>query len=190
MSSFPIAAAAAISRYRLYDVDLLIGRTLVYVPLMAILSGLYTASIALIQRLFVAVTGETSDVAIVLTLLLVASAFTPVRRSLESALERRFQPRQGVVPDDSPEAAVVGGRARPTQPPMASHGASVPLAQLAPIGEDDRVNCPHAGERVGLSKCLGCAWLRAITTSPVRAVVCGIEGRDAPPAIGTVDGAP
>jgi hypothetical protein len=155
MSAFPVAASVAISRYRLYDVDLLIGRTLVYVPLMAILGGLYTAAIAIFQRLFVATTGQTSDVAIVLTVLLVAAVFTPLRRALEGALEKRF-----------PSAA-----ARPVSSPSGAW-SSVPLAKLHEIGPRDKVLCPVLNRPVALSQCLTCPKLLAITTSPVRAVAC------------------
>jgi hypothetical protein len=81
----------SILRYRLYDIDLIINRALVYGGLTAILAGLYTASIGLSQRVFIAVTGEQSDAAIVLTTLVVASAFTPVRTRLQAAVDRRFK---------------------------------------------------------------------------------------------------
>jgi hypothetical protein len=163
MSTFPIAAALAISRYRLYDVDLLIGRTLVYVPLMAILGGLYTAGIAVFQRLFVAFTGKTSDVAIILTALIVASIFTPLRKLLEGALERRFP----TMPD---RAASVAEKSPAALPALAA--TSVPIAEFRAVGKDDRIDCPIAGSQVGLSACLECPQLRAITRPPTRGVVC------------------
>jgi hypothetical protein len=173
MSTFPIAAALAISRYRLYDVDLLIGRTLVYVPLMAILGGLYTAGIAIFQRLFVAFTGKTSDVAIILTALLVASIFTPLRRLLEGALERRFPTRpQPQSIEAAPEAAPHGQEAVPAFVPTPSTAAAVPLADFRVLGDDDRVDCPYKGYAVGLGTCLECPQLKAVTRSPVRGVVC------------------
>jgi len=88
---FPLAAAVAIVRYRLWQVDSLVNRTLVYGALTAVLAGLYTASIGLSQRLFVALTGERSDAAIVITTLIVASAVTPVRSRLQALAERAFQ---------------------------------------------------------------------------------------------------
>jgi hypothetical protein len=88
----PIAVGIAILHYRLYDIDVLISRALVYVPLTALLGGLYAASVALFQRLFVGITGETSDGAIVLTTLILAGAFTPARKALEGAVERRWKP--------------------------------------------------------------------------------------------------
>ena len=90
----PVAVGIAILRYRLYDIDVLIGRALVYVPLTAILAGLYAASVALFQRLFTAITGQTSDAAIVITTLILAAVFTPARKALENAVERRFKPAQ------------------------------------------------------------------------------------------------
>lgn len=92
-STFPATAAIAISRYRLTEVELIISRTLVVVPLMAILGGMYSAFILLFQRLFIAFTGNTSDLAAVMTALVVASAFTPVRRTLEGVVERRYGTR-------------------------------------------------------------------------------------------------
>ena len=78
----PIAAGIAILKYRLYEIDLLINRTLVCGPLTAILAGACVASVGLSQRLFVALTGETLDAAIVLTTLVVAAVFTPVKNRL------------------------------------------------------------------------------------------------------------
>jgi len=157
-STFPIATAVAISRYRLFDLDVLLGRTLVYVPLTAILGGLYTASIALFQRVFVALTGETSDTAIVLTVLVVAATFTPVRKALEGLVERRFKPPElwGQEPERGP------------QPPAAS--ALTPSILVA-VGPDGSVDCPIRGT-VNVSRCLGCAYLRAVVTDPGTGVVC------------------
>jgi hypothetical protein len=84
----PIAFAVSILRYRLWDIDLIINRALVYATLTAVLGGLYTTSITLSQRLFVALTGERSDAAIVLTTLIVASAFTPARAQLQVIVDR------------------------------------------------------------------------------------------------------
>ena len=75
----PVTLTISILRHRLYDIDLLINRSLVYGALTAILAGLYAASINPFQRLFIAVTGQKSDAAIVLTTLVLASAFTPMR---------------------------------------------------------------------------------------------------------------
>ena len=87
----PLTVAFSVLRYRLYDIDIIINRTLVYVPLTAILAGLYSASIALLQKLFIAATGEKSDAAIVMTTLLLTTTFTPIKNGLQSAVDKRFK---------------------------------------------------------------------------------------------------
>lgn len=63
----PIAVGIAILRYRLYDIDFLINRAIVYVMLTALPAGIYAAATALCQRAFLIVTGQRSDAAIVIT---------------------------------------------------------------------------------------------------------------------------
>jgi hypothetical protein len=88
----PISVGIAVLRYRLYDIDVIISRALVYIPLTGLLGGLYAASVALFQRLFVALTGDRSDAAVIITTLILAGVFTPARKSLEGAVDRRFKP--------------------------------------------------------------------------------------------------
>jgi len=90
--ALPIAAAVAILHHRLYDIDLILNRAFVYIPLTAILAGLYAAGVALFQRLFVAVTGDKSDGAVVITTLVLAGLFTPVRNGLQNFVDKRFKP--------------------------------------------------------------------------------------------------
>jgi hypothetical protein len=87
----PIAIGIAITRYRLYDIDRLINRALVYGSLTAILAGVFTAGIGLAQRLFVNMTGEKSDAAIVGTTLVVATLYAPLRKRLEAIVDRWFK---------------------------------------------------------------------------------------------------
>jgi hypothetical protein len=89
----PIAALIAITRYRLYDIDRLIGRTFVYGTLTAILAGVYAASIRLFTALFIEVTGESSDAALVLTTLVLATSFTPIKQRLETLAGERYSPK-------------------------------------------------------------------------------------------------
>jgi hypothetical protein len=92
--AFPLPAIAigfAVLRYRLYEIDLIIRRTAVYIPLTAILAGAYAASIALLQRLFIAATGDRSDGAIILSTLFLATIFTPVKSALQAAVDSRFR---------------------------------------------------------------------------------------------------
>jgi len=87
----PLAALVAIMRYRLYDIDRLISKTFVLGALTAILAGLYTASLRMFTALFVGVTGENSDAALVLTTLVLATSFTPVKQRLEGIANERFK---------------------------------------------------------------------------------------------------
>ena len=91
MLVLPITVTHAVLRRRLYDIDIIINRTLVYVPLSAIVAGTFTAVITLSQMAFVALTGETSDIAIVLTTLLVASMVAPIKEHLQSWVNKRFK---------------------------------------------------------------------------------------------------
>lgn len=87
----PAAIGVAILRYHLYDIDLIINRTLVWVPLTALLGGGYAALVALLQRVFINITGDKSDAAIIISTLVLASLFTPVRRVLDSIVDSRFR---------------------------------------------------------------------------------------------------
>jgi hypothetical protein len=86
----PISMGIAILRYRLYDIDILINRTLVYGALTATLIALYFGDIVLLQRVFVVLTGEKSTLAVVASTLLIAALFTPLRRRIQSFIDRRF----------------------------------------------------------------------------------------------------
>src|SRR5215213_8018208 len=86
----PIAIGIAILRYRLYDIDILINRTLVYGSLTAMLVALYFGGIVVLQRFFVLLTGQQSTLAVVASTLLIAALFTPLRRRMQGFVDRRF----------------------------------------------------------------------------------------------------
>jgi hypothetical protein len=88
--SSPIAMALAILRYRLYEIDIIINRTLVYGSLTAMLIGLYLGVIVVLQRLFVLLTGEKSTLAVVASTLVIAALFNPLRRRIQGFVDRRF----------------------------------------------------------------------------------------------------
>jgi hypothetical protein len=90
----PISMGIAILRYRLYEIDLLINRTLVYGSLTATLVALYLVGIVVLQRLFVLLTGQQSTLAVVASTLLIAALFTPLRRRIQSFIDRRFYRRK------------------------------------------------------------------------------------------------
>jgi GAF domain-containing protein len=90
-TSIPFAAGASILRYGLYEIDFIINRAIVYVALTAILAGIYAGFTASLQKLFVALTGQSSDAAIVITVALIATLFTPVRNALQRLVDSRFK---------------------------------------------------------------------------------------------------
>jgi hypothetical protein len=92
--SSPVAMGIAIFRYRLYEIDTLINRTLVYAPLTALLVALYFGAIVLLQSVFVALTGEQSTLAVVASTLLIAALFNPLRRRIQSLIDRSFYRRK------------------------------------------------------------------------------------------------
>ncbi|MBI2765874.1 MAG: SHOCT domain-containing protein [Chloroflexi bacterium] len=91
-TTVPIAVGVAVLRYRLYQIDTIINRTLVYGALTAILAGSFVAGQKLMERLFQATTGASSDIATIVVLFVIASAFAPLRTRIQAAVDRRFRP--------------------------------------------------------------------------------------------------
>jgi hypothetical protein len=86
----PAATGVAILRYRLYEIDVLIRRTLVYGCLVAGLAALYLAGIVLLDGVLRVATGQTSMLAVTGSTLLVAVAFQPLRGRVQAVVDRRF----------------------------------------------------------------------------------------------------
>ena len=143
-AAFPLTVAVAIVREHLYEIDAIIWRTLVYIPLMGLLAGLYAASVALFQRLFVSMTGNGTDAAIVLSSLILAGAFTPARQAIEARVSKRFKPAE-------PPHRTGDGEPMPAQvaPPDIFAGREQPAADAAPRADriaalEDRITALEA----------------------------------------------
>jgi len=96
MLLIPLSIGVAVLRSRLFDIDLVINRTLVYGSLTALLAALYFGGVTVTQSLFRALTGQERQpqLAIVLSTLVIAALFNPLRRRIQAFIDRRFYRRK------------------------------------------------------------------------------------------------
>jgi hypothetical protein len=155
LCALPAATGMAVLRYGLYEIDTVINRALVYGLLTAILAGLYTASIGVMQRVSKAFTGADSDAAIILTTLVVVTAFTPVKSKLQAFVDRRFKENR----DPAARLAAFVDTVRDAMSPLDSH--KVLRRLLRTVMEA----CDLPGGRIGLSG--EDAWTAVVGEEPV-----------------------
>jgi hypothetical protein len=86
----PLAVGVAILQYRLFDIDLLINRALVYGSLTALLGVTYVVVVGLLELGTSRFAGQGSDLALALSTLVIAALFQPLRRRVQAAIDRRF----------------------------------------------------------------------------------------------------
>ncbi|MFQ5942592.1 MAG: hypothetical protein ACE5JF_03455 [Anaerolineales bacterium] len=93
-SLFPASVAIAILRYRLWDIDIVINRTLVYTLLTGSLVVIYLATVATLQFVLRSFTGQESPLAVVASTLVIAALFNPLRQRIQAAIDRRLYRRR------------------------------------------------------------------------------------------------
>ena len=93
-SIIPVTIGLAVLRYRLYDIDRIISRTLAYALLTALLAGLYTVVVLVLGQLFGGITERPPSWAVAGATLAVAALFQPARRRIQAGVDRRFNRRK------------------------------------------------------------------------------------------------
>jgi len=181
MASFPtipISIVVAVLRYRLYEIDTLINRAIVYTLVTAVLAGGSAAVIGIVERLFADVLGPGSEVTVIITTLVVVSTFDPIKKRISSVVDRRFKETPG------PKATLAAfrdelhrslGTLNPDQ--VGRRLAEDLAAAYRATGVEVRIRVGAVGERVQRFGTLdGDSTLRASASGSRAAVAAAIHG--------------
>ncbi len=87
---YPTAIGVAVLRYRLYDIEVIIRRTLIYGSVTGMLVALYFGLVILLQRIFAGVVGDSTEIVTVVSTLVIAALFVPLRNRIQNAIDKRF----------------------------------------------------------------------------------------------------
>lgn len=93
-AGIPLTVGIAVLRYRLWDIDVIIRKTVLYAVVTLLLGVVYTVLVVVFQGIFTRITGQDSPAALVLSTLAIAGLFTPLRRWVQSFIDRRFYRRK------------------------------------------------------------------------------------------------
>jgi hypothetical protein len=87
---YPTAIGVSVLRYRLYDIEVIIRRTLIYGSVTGMLVALYFGLVILLQRIFAGVVGDSTEIVTVVSTLVIAALFVPLRNRIQYAIDKRF----------------------------------------------------------------------------------------------------
>jgi hypothetical protein len=159
----PLAVGIAVLRYRLWDIDVIIRKTVLYGLLSALLAVVFYLLVVVLQAIFTQVTGRDSPATVILSTLAIAALFTPLRRAIQGVIDRRFYRRKydaekvladfaATARDETDLDMLTAELARVIQEAMQPEFVGVWLLPASGAGQQGSIPLPlGAGQGEGLS---------------------------------------